>query len=214
MYFLKCNECGHLNEVKTEYLTFCSGCKKKLDNSFTNWKINNQEGSFEDYKRLICISEQDVEQLNKTEKKKNTKGIKYWIGFAVFFTIFYVIGQFGGDKIMNLFREPAFDKAMMEIASELNESCPIMVDQETRLDNAIAMQDNKFQYNYTLVNVVKDSINIEELKNNLSPTIVNFVKTNPDMKNIRDHETIVNYSYKDMTGVFLFTISVKPIEYK
>ena len=31
MHFLKCNNCGHLNEVKTEYLTFCNNFQKKIE---------------------------------------------------------------------------------------------------------------------------------------------------------------------------------------
>ena len=102
----------------------------------------------------------------------------------------------------------------MEIASEINKSCPIMVDNATRMDNVVAMPDNVFQYNYTLIGMVKDSINIEELKVFLEPTITNFVKTNPDMQTMRDNDVTVNYYYKDMQGVYLFTISVKPGQYK
>jgi len=140
-------------------------------------------------------------------------GLKYWIGFVVFFAIFYAVGQFGGEKLVSLFKKPAIDKAMMEMASEINKSCPFMVDNLTRLDNAVAMPNNVFQYNYTLINIVKDSLDINELKNNIEPTIINFVKTNPDMKAMRDNKTTVNYYYKDMTGVFLLTISVGPDKY-
>jgi len=115
---------------------------------------------------------------------------------------------------VKLFQKSTFDNSMMETASELNKSCPIMIDNATRLDNAIAMPGNIFQYNYTLVNLVKDSINTDEIKEFLEPTIVNFVKTNPDMQLMRDNDVIVNYYYKDMLGIYLFTITVKPEQYK
>lgn len=38
MHYLRCNNCGHFNEVKTEYLTFCSKCNKKLNNSYGEWR--------------------------------------------------------------------------------------------------------------------------------------------------------------------------------
>jgi hypothetical protein len=103
---------------------------------------------------------------------------------------------------------------MMETASEINKSCPIMIDNATRLDNAVALPGNIFQYNYTLVNLIKDSVNINELKNYLEPTIINFVKSNPEMKSLRENKTTINYYYKDKTGLFLFTVSVKPIQYQ
>ena len=39
MYYIKCSQCGHLNEVKSEYQVFCSGCNKKLDNHFAAQKV-------------------------------------------------------------------------------------------------------------------------------------------------------------------------------
>jgi len=213
MHYLKCNNCGHFNEVKTEYLVFCAKCNNKLDNSYYEWIKRNSDKSFEDYKQLICTTEK-TDLSKDLPKPKKLKGLKYWIVFAVTTAIFYAIGQFGGEKLVGLFRKPAFDKALMETASEINKSCPIMIDNATRLDNAIALPDNVFQYNYTLVNMTKDSININELKGYIEPTIINFVKTNPDMQTIRDNKVTVNYYYKDKVGVYLFTISVKPEQYE
>jgi hypothetical protein len=102
---------------------------------------------------------------------------------------------------------------MMSAANELNKSCPLMVDQDTRLDNAIALPDNKFQYNYTLVNFEKESLNVDELKGNLVPSIINNVKTNPGMKIFRDNNATIVYSYKDKKSIFLFEIIITPDQY-
>jgi hypothetical protein len=103
MYYLKCNNCGHLNEVKSEYLIFCTQCDKKLENNFTDWLKRNQESTFEDFKKLICVSEQDIRQ-SVAEPKPKSRKLKYWIGFAVTFAIFYAIGQFGGESIVKLIK--------------------------------------------------------------------------------------------------------------
>lgn len=212
MHYLKCNKCGHLNEVKTEYLVFCTNCNKKLENCYSEWSIRNSDKTFEEYKELICTTEK-ADASKELTKTRKVKGLKYWIGFAVIFAFFSVIGQMGGEKLIELFRKPAFDKAMMEAANEINKSCPIMIDNATRLDNAIALPNNVFQYNYTVVTMLKDSVNIDELKNYLEPTIINSVKTNPQMQTMRDNKVTVNYYYKDKVGVHLFTISVKPEQY-
>jgi len=214
MHYLKCNNCGHLNELKTEYLVFCSSCDKKLENNFTNWQRRHPEKSLDDFKQLICVSEAEIPQKNQKTKSNYPKGLKYWIGFTFAFAIFYAIGQFGGEKIIAIFRKPAFEKAMVEFASEINKNCPIMIDNATRLDNSIALPKNTFQYNYTILTVVKDSVKIEDLKNSVEPRIINIVKTEPQMKIIRDNKTTVNYNYKDKFGVFLFMISVKPEQYE
>ena len=213
MHYLKCNNCGHLNELKSEYMTFCTKCSKKLENNYSDWKIRNSDQSFDEYKQAVCTTEA-IESLKEIPKSKQRKGLKYWIAFAVAFAIFYAIGQIGGESLAGLFRKTTFDKVLMEMAGELNKSCPIMVDNATRLDNAVALPDNVFQYNYTLIGMNKDSVNIEELKSYLEPTIINSVKTNPDMQGMRDNKVKVNYYYKDKSGVYLFTISVKPEQYE
>ena len=213
MNFLKCNNCGHFNEVKTQYLTFCSKCNKKLENNFTYWSMHNPDKSFEDYKQLICTTNKS-ETIQGKSKTNNPKGLKYIIGFTVTMAIFTAIGKLGGEQLVAMFRKPAFNKVMMESANEINKVCPVMVDNGTRLDNAIALPNNVFQYNYTLVDLVKDSINIDGLKNYLEPTIINTVKTNPEMKVVRENKTTVNYYYKDKVGVYLFTISVTPEQYQ
>ena len=103
MHYLKCNNCGHLNEVKSEYQIFCTECNKKLENNYTDWLKRNQEGTFEDFKKLICVSEKDIRQSTAEPKPKPRK-LKYWIGFAVTFAIFYAIAQFGGEAIIKFFK--------------------------------------------------------------------------------------------------------------
>jgi hypothetical protein len=112
MHFLKCNNCGHLNEVKSEYLNFCSDCNKKLENNFSDWQKRNPEKNFEDFKQLICVSH--TEMQSKSERKKS-KGLKYWIGFSVTFAIFYAIGQFGGEAIGRFFKS---EKTSVEVLDQ------------------------------------------------------------------------------------------------
>jgi len=213
MHYLECQNCGHFNELRTEYLTFCKKCNKVLKNNFTDWKKDNPEKSFEDFKQLICTTD-PVEHSKENVNKEKSKKLKYWIGFALAFAIFYAIGQLGGEKLVSIIRKPAFDKNLMEIASELNKTCPLMVDSLTRLDNAVALPDRVFQYNYSLISGSKEYIDTEGLKAFLSPRIANDVKTNPGMKFVRDNKVTVNYSYKDLNGEFLFLITVKPEDYQ
>ena len=89
-----------------------------------------------------------------------------------------------------------------------------MIDAETRLDNAIALPGNVFQYNYTLIHIEKATADPEEMRNLIGPTIINYVKTNPQMKPQRDLKTTINYYYKDKAGLFLLMISVTPDKYE
>lgn len=105
-----------------------------------------------------------------------------------------------------------YAQLMLSDANELNSQCPIMVDKETRLDNAQPMtKENTLRYNYTLVNreiaLFKD---IPKVKERMAPGIINIVKTNPDMEIYRQHKTTLEYYYKDKNGEFLFSVLVTP----
>ncbi len=214
MYFLKCNKCGHFNEVKTDYLTFCSSCGKKLDNNFADWQVMNPDKTAEDFRRLVCISEEEMRNNSVVEAPKKKINLKYWIAFAVAFAIFYAIGKFGGEAIYKSLSKPHYEKALIEMANELNKNCPLILDAETRLDNTIALPGNIFQYNYSLINIDKESLNIDEVKAYLEQQIINTAKTNPDMKIFRDNKTTLRYSYKDKSGVFILTIEITPDKYE
>ena len=110
-----------------------------------------------------------------------------------------------------VFKKPAINKAMQQIANEMNRNCPMMVDSITQLSNVVVLPDNVLQYNYKLLNT--EFINIEGLKEALEPSILNTIRTNPQMKELRSFKTTLNYSYSDENGVFLFKISVAPEDY-
>jgi hypothetical protein len=123
-----------------------------------------------------------------------------------FFVSYYAVQEI-------FFKPASFDKVMIEAASEMNKALPMMVDQDTRLDNTAALPGNVFQYNYTLINYDQSEINIDTVRKYAEPGIVNNVKTNPDMKSFRENKVIMDYCYKDRNGVFLLKISVTPEMY-
>jgi hypothetical protein len=109
--------------------------------------------------------------------------------------------------------KPSLDSMLKQAASEASKSCPMNIDKDTRLDNVAALPDSKFQYSYTLVNYVKDSINVDEFQKALQPSILNQVKTNPDLKVFRDNKVTMVYSYSDKNKVFVTSVSITPDMY-
>ena len=143
-------------------------------------------------------------EINQSDKKK--KSIKTLIGVAVGLVTMVLVQHY-------FFAPPSFDKVMMQMVSEINKTCPIMVDKETQFDNAIALPDRVLLYNYTLVNLNKAEINPDTVKKYIEPGIINTVKTNPDMKTLRENKTTFIYNYKDKTGLFVLKITVTPAMY-
>jgi len=183
---ITCIHCNATNPVNVKY---CTSCGYELP------KITIEE------------KPEPVVQPPTDNKAKRNKLIGTIVGSLAFMLCYFAAQQL-------FFKAPSYDKEMMAIASELNKTCPIMVDSETRLDNTVALPENTFQYNYTLVNTEIGTIDTLEVKNYLEPTIVNFIKTSPQMKYQRDHNTTINYHYKDKFGTYLFLVSVTPAKYR
>ena len=111
-----------------------------------------------------------------------------------------------------LFSEPSAMEAIAASAIEMNKSCPIMADADTRLDNAVS-SGNIFQYNYTLVNAEELQIKPDEIIQKIEPIIIRNIKTNPELKIYKDNNITMVYNYVDKNGVFVFKLLVTPEQY-
>jgi hypothetical protein len=119
-----------------------------------------------------------------------------------------------GVLIQQIFFNPSTDEQLEKTASMLNKKCPVMIDKETRLENAAVLPGRVFQYNFTLVNMVVDSINIKAFDENMKPLVLKSVKTNPRYKAYMKREVTISYAYSDKNGKYISVISVTPDMYK
>lgn len=124
----------------------------------------------------------------------------------------FVLGYFIVQQLF--FKPETFDQQLMQAANELNKSCPMKVDNETQLDSTIALPNNIFQYNYSLINMERELIDTLKFRNYLRPIIINNVVTNPDLKTFRDNDVLIAYNYNDMNGKFLLKLLITPQDYK
>ena len=130
---------------------------------------------------------------------------KYLILFTVLLIVFSCNRIQGADRI-------SID--VKAGAEAVNKMSPFMVDAETRLDNATPLPNNTLQYNYTLVNITKDMIDVESFEAIMKPQIVNNVRTNPQMEHQRKNKWTLIYFYKDKEGNHIVSITVTPEDYK
>jgi hypothetical protein len=183
---INCEHCGADNKTNIKYCTSCG---------------------YELPKVIIDEISEPIQQQRAARKFNMPKMLGIIVGALAFALSYYAVQQL-------FFKTPSYDKEMMAIASELNKTCPVMVDAETRFDNAVALPVNIFQYNYTLINYEKAGLDTLTIKNNFEPTVINFVRTTPQMKYQRDHRTTINYLYRDKFGEYVFLISVTPDKYE
>lgn len=96
MYYLKCNNCGHQNEVKSATITLCSGCEKPLDNSFYEWIKLNHEKTFEDYKKEVCTYQEDPKiTAPKSSREDWKRALKIIAPLISLFAVILISNHFG-----------------------------------------------------------------------------------------------------------------------
>ena len=181
--------------------TICSNCQAENDG-------NSKYCSICGYKLPILENQNvktEAEQLKvaKPKKKLDTKTL---IGIVVG----VVVGLFVTQSLF----KPSIDKQLSEIASEMNKTCPMNVDENTTLKNVVALPNKTVQYNYILVGITKAEVKIDTVKKYVFPGILQNVKTNPGMKLFRDNKVTLNYYYSDKNGEFVTEYIVKPEMYE
>ena len=142
--------------------------------------------------------------MNEVQKPATTKTL---IGIFVGVAVMFLVQQF-------FFSTPTVDTRLMNAASELNKNCPIYVNKYTRFDNSLAIQGKVFQFNYTILNAVKESTDTLALIKKTEPSLLNFVKTSPALKIHRENDVTLNFAYRDKNGKYLFSIIIGPEKYK
>ena len=157
-----------------------------------------------------------IEEVSNSKKSiektksgvKNNKNIKKYIGGLIGFVIALLLFQFFFNSTSII------DKQLSKMANEINTHCPMMADEETRMDNVLALPDKTIQYNYTLVNLEKDKIDINLIKESLRPSILNIIETDPSMKTLRDIDVTFIYNYRDKNSIHVIKFTFTPEEYK
>lgn len=109
-----------------------------------------------------------------------------------------------------------FDKSPEEqlqlLSKGLNEKCPMMVDDITRLDST--QSEGLFlTYFYTLKGVEKSMGDFSAAESEISGQILEQIKTTPDMKALRDIHVTFRYVYRDQNGEDLFDLTIVPEQY-
>ena len=102
---------------------------------------------------------------------------------------------------------------LIAASNNVNSMCPFMVDAYTRLDNSVPIGHKAFQYNYTLIDINPEEIDIESFKRNMEYVLTKKIKTEPDLEFFRRNNVTMIYRYNDINGTFISQIEIGPDEY-
>ncbi len=96
----------------------------------------------------------------------------------------------------------------------INDRCPEMVDEETRLDSVLLNQEDQLIYYYTLPNKVGSGINPSAFNAFLLTEIIDNVRSNPDLRMHRDSSITFVFNYRGRKGELISEFSVAPERYR
>lgn len=150
-------------------------------------------------KRVVMASQQE----NKGKKSNLSSILMFVIVFLITFAVAFYF-----------FSTPNLGERLQETANEVNQSTPVEIDRETRLDSATVKADSIFEYNYTMINRLKSEVNIPNFKKFSRANINKSVMESPDLENFREHKVTVDYRYYDKKGEFITNIMVTPEIYQ
>jgi len=104
-----------------------------------------------------------------------------------------------------------------ELVAKYNKNCPLKIQEGIRLDSVSLPnlpEEEVVQYNLTLLNVEKETAEIEVIKTEIEKSLISTAKANPGLQVFRDNDYSLIYSYKDKKNVFLFDVKILPDQYK
>jgi hypothetical protein len=147
-------------------------------------------------------------QDKKTKRKQNILLLGV-IGIAVALAVYF---QFFLSE-----NKGEVKAEITELVAKYNKNCPLKIQEGIRLDNVSLPnlpEEKAVQYNLTLLNVEKETAEIDVIKTEIEKSLISTAKANPGLQVFRDNDYSLIYSYKDKKNVFLFDVKILPDQYK
>ena len=105
---------------------------------------------------------------------------------------------------------------IVELVEKYNKNCPLIIQEGIRLDSVSLpeAEDRIVQYNLTLVNVEKETADVNVIHQEIEKSLISTAKANPGLKVFRENDFVLVYRYNDKKKVFLFKVTIMPDLYK
>lgn len=139
--------------------------------------------------------------------KQKSTGSRIIFGIIIFVFIAAVLNM----AIPN--RSSTLNDDLIKAANEINQHAPIIIDSTTRLDNVNALSGSTFQYNYTLLTVLRTEVDTNQLKSSAKEIMITQLKNNPKVAIFKENNIEIRLRYTDKKGAEVTTIYIYPTEY-
>ncbi|KQO29983.1 hypothetical protein ASF10_05620 [Flavobacterium sp. Leaf82] len=142
----------------------------------------------------------------KESKRKQNILLIVVIGIAIALAVFF---QFYLSE-----NAAEVNTEITELVGKYNKNCPLTIQEGIRLDSVSLPEERVVQYNLTLMNVAKETAEINVIKQEIEKSLLSTAKANPGLQVFRDSDYSLIYNYYDKKKVFLFKVQLLPYQYK
>lgn len=185
----KCNNCGMLNQTNARY---CSGCGYEISKPV---------------QPVLDISQLKQEYMVRKTRNKRRNLIAGFIGLVFLGLVAIGVYIFSAGK--------GYQQKFLEYsATQYDKTCPVMIAPDVRLEGVEVLPEKVIHYRYTLLNVLKEEVNVDTLAMKATPEIVANIKSAPDLRLYRNLGATFSYTYNDRLGIFIWKLDVTPEMYK
>ncbi|CAD0003420.1 hypothetical protein [Flavobacterium salmonis] len=101
-----------------------------------------------------------------------------------------------------------------QLVEKYNKNCPLTIQEGIRLDSVSLHEERIVKYNLTLLNVVKETAEVDIIKKEIEKSLISTAKENTGFQVFRDNDYTLAYSYSDKNKAFLFDVKIFPDQYK
>jgi len=101
-----------------------------------------------------------------------------------------------------------------ELVDKYNKNCPLKIQEVIRLDSVTLPSEKVIQYNLTLVNVEKETSELDLIGKEIGKSIITTAKANPGLEVFRENDYTLIYKYSDKNKKFMFDVKAEPDQYK
>jgi flagellar basal body-associated protein FliL len=142
----------------------------------------------------------------KQSKRKQNILLLVVIGIALALTVFF---QFYLSENAH-----EANTEITELVGKYNKNCPLTIQEGIRLDSVNLPSEQVVQYNLTLMNVEKETAEINTIKQEIEKSLISTAKANPGLQVFRDKDYTLVYNYSDKKKTSLFQIKILADQYK
>lgn len=149
--------------------------------------------------------------------KTNNPYLKLKVAIGIVGTIAIIGGIATGGYYLFVkkdFKKVYVENQLIKSVQEANRNCPVMVDEDSRLEGVMYREGPELEYRYTLINLLAEEYDASLAQRIVEESIIDNIKKDESLAFAKSNQVTFTYIFNDKHGDFLLKVRVTPDKYK